>query len=90
MASSTFTVHTAVLFDPWVKRFLPDRSITVDRATGTVHDVYDRGVDHADVNAGDIDLRDKIVMPGFVDAHTHIFLHSYQSVDRGSIPMALA
>jgi imidazolonepropionase-like amidohydrolase len=26
----------------------------------------------------DIDLRGKVAMPGFVDAHTHIFLHDYE------------
>jgi imidazolonepropionase-like amidohydrolase len=77
-SSGTFTVHTSLLFDPRSKKFVNDISITVHVASGSVTNVYKRTTALSSVADGDIDLRDKVVMPGFVDAHTHIFLHSYE------------
>ncbi|KAK5991022.1 hypothetical protein PT974_09298 [Cladobotryum mycophilum] len=72
-----FTIHTSLLFDPKLKLFRRNMSIVICPASGCVVDVY-----HYDsnpiVHERDIDLRGKVVMPGFVDAHTHIFLHSYR------------
>ena len=78
MESRCFTVHTSVLFDAREKAFQENVSITVNADRGCIEDVYWRNGAHADVRDGDIDLREKVVMPGFVDAHTHIFLHSYE------------
>lgn len=78
MAPTSFTVHTSVVFDSKAKAFRENVSITVDPSTGSIVDVYQRDAAHADVKYNDVDLRGKVVMPGFVDAHTHIFLHSYQ------------
>lgn len=69
-----------MLFDPKKKQFVKNVSIKVDREHGSIVEVYTRQSDD-EVDAlqdGDIDLRDKVVMPGFVDAHTHIFLHPYR------------
>lgn len=75
----TFKIHTSTLFDPKKKTFLKNISITVDPNTGAIVDVSERSEELEDnVPDGDVDLRGKIVMPGFVDAHTHIFLHDYR------------
>jgi imidazolonepropionase-like amidohydrolase len=72
------TIHTSTLFKPQTKSIEQDVSITVDEAMGCVVKVFKRDEALPDVlPESDIDLRGKFVMPGFVDAHTHIFLHSY-------------
>ena len=75
-----YTIHTSVLFDPKKKAFVENVSITVDPVSGLITEVTERSPDQLKdaVPDGDIDLRGKVVMPGFVDAHTHIFLHSYE------------
>ncbi|EXJ79496.1 hypothetical protein A1O1_08760 [Capronia coronata CBS 617.96] len=77
--AAPYTVHTSTLFDPKKKAFVSNISITVDPKTGLIVDVTERKPDSlgSTVPDGDIDLRGKVVMPGLVDAHTHIFLHSY-------------
>ncbi|KIV79194.1 hypothetical protein PV11_06766 [Exophiala sideris] len=79
MATAQYTVHTSTLFDPKKKAFVTNVSVTVDPTSGLIVDVYERKPDSlgSTVPEGDVDLRGKIVMPGFVDAHTHIMLHSY-------------
>ncbi|KAF8858501.1 hypothetical protein BDZ45DRAFT_651288 [Acephala macrosclerotiorum] len=76
-----FTLHTSTLFDAKQKRFVKDISVTVNSDTGLITKVYSRNEAETPfpqtLPEGDIDLRGKYVMPGFVDAHTHIFLHSY-------------
>ncbi|CAK7199580.1 hypothetical protein SEUCBS139899_002261 [Sporothrix eucalyptigena] len=74
-----YTVHTSTLFDPKKKQWVKDVSITVDPVSGSILKVEERAPDSLGetVPAGDIDLRGKIVMPGLVDAHAHIFLHNY-------------
>jgi imidazolonepropionase-like amidohydrolase len=75
---ANFTIHTSTLFDPKKKAFVPDVSITVNPVSGLIVRVYERTEALGDtVPEGDIDLRSKIVLPGFVEAHSHIFLHSY-------------
>ena len=76
---SSFTIHTDVLFDPKLKKFVNDISITVNTNSGLISRVFRRGNPLSEVvSKPDIDLRGKVVLPGFVDAHTHIFLHSYE------------
>lgn len=72
-------MHTSTVFDPKAKSFVENVSITVDPKTGAIVSV-DRRATSAIPTPGpdDIDLRGKVVMPGFVDAHTHIFLHDYK------------
>ena len=81
MRGSLLTIHTSVLFDPKKKAFVKDISITIDSNSGAIVDVYHRNEALGQVPEGDIDLRGKVVMPGLVDAHTHVFLHSYTYVE---------
>ncbi len=74
-----YTVHTSILFNPISKSWESDVSITVDPLSGLITKVFKRDAELGDnVLEGDVDLRGKFVLPGFVDAHTHIFLHSYE------------
>ncbi|CUM67433.1 uncharacterized protein PRCAT00005129001 [Priceomyces carsonii] len=80
-----FTIHTSELFDPKMKTFKQNISLVVDPSVGMVIKVYTRDQEPTDIRHPDIDLRGKFVLPGLVDAHTHIFLHSYterQSVEQ--------
>lgn len=78
-APSPFTVHTSLLFDPKLKKFVHDTSLTVDPSTGLITAVFQRKKPlPAKISAPDIDLCGRCVLPGLVDAHTHIFLHSYK------------
>ncbi|MCJ1415583.1 hypothetical protein MMC32_001915 [Xylographa parallela] len=75
---SPFTIHTSLLFDPQQKTFLQNRSITVDPITGLITKFFHRQNDAQEISTDDIDLRHyPLVLPGLVDAHTHIFLHAY-------------
>ena len=55
-------------------------SVTVDTASGLIVKIYQRDDEKVPlsetIGEQDIDLRGKLVMPGLVDAHTHVFLHS--------------
>ncbi|KAI1161861.1 hypothetical protein F5B18DRAFT_626709 [Nemania serpens] len=80
MAKTQLTIHTSSLFDSKDKRFASDISIDVDTSTGLITRAYKRGqpLPHYDVSdSKTIDLRGLTVLPGLVDAHTHIFLHGY-------------
>ncbi|KAK3372007.1 hypothetical protein B0H63DRAFT_285892 [Podospora didyma] len=82
-ANGTFMVHTSLLFNPSTKSFLKDITIVVDRDSGSIARVVKRAAEPGDTRrkltlaAGDVDLRGKVVLPGFVDSHSHIFLHAY-------------
>lgn len=75
--SHHITIHTSNLFDPKRKAFLPNQSITIDPTSGLVTSIYARASEPKTIDTIDIDLRGKTVLPGFVDAHAHIFLHAY-------------
>lgn len=78
------TIHTSLLFDPKRKVFIPNLSIVVNEESGLITAVITRQNDDdvpSDPTPNIIDLRNKVVLPGFVDAHTHIFLHAYSEVD---------
>jgi len=78
---STFTIHTSLLFDPKKKDFVTDTSITVDKTTGLITEVYHReSTLPSHVSLSNVDLRGGVVLPGFVDAHMHIFLHAYSEM----------
>lgn len=83
MPRKSVTVHSSLLFDPKKKAFVKNVSITIDCQQGSIADVYERKSDD-EIKDGDIDLRGRVVMPGFVDSHAHIFLHPYRS---GSVHM---
>ncbi|KAJ9161774.1 Amidohydrolase [Coniochaeta hoffmannii] len=77
------TIHTSSLFDSKRKTFLSDTSLVVDTRTGLITKTYQRDNDsilpnHNVSSPTTIDLRGLTVLPGLVDAHTHIFLHSYK------------
>lgn len=81
---SRLTIHTSTLFDPRQKKFISDVSITVDTITGLITSIITR--DDAAFPLPDplpqdaIDLRGKFVMPGFVNAHTHIFSQNTEPI----------
>lgn len=82
-ASDEITVHTSSLFDSKQKRFVSDLSISIDAKTGLITKLYKRDTSLPANNVSDgntIDLRGLTVLPGLVDAHTHIFLHPYSEV----------
>jgi imidazolonepropionase-like amidohydrolase len=75
---STLIVHTSLLFDPIQKAFLENVSVEVNTETGSIVRLHHRNTPDlpSPLSSRDIDLRDKVVLPGLVDSHTHIFLHS--------------
>lgn len=83
-----YTVHTSTLFDPKAKQVRHNVSITVDSVSGRIARVFERDNDNEELfKKEDIDLRGKYVLPGLVDAHTHVFLHSYEWVTAVRRPM---
>ncbi|KAJ4298716.1 hypothetical protein N0V88_003748 [Collariella sp. IMI 366227] len=74
---NAIAVHTSLLFDPKRKAFVKDVTIKVSPVTGAITSLYTRSSYQPFASQpNDIDLRGKVVLPGFVDAHTHIFLHT--------------
>lgn len=74
------TVHTSKLFDSKSKRFLRNISLSIDLKSGLISKVTTRTSDSIPSTTTaehTLDLRGKTVLPGFVDAHTHIFLHGF-------------
>lgn len=71
------TIHTDNLFDPKRKAFRNNISITVSQKSGNIVKVFERKDELTALSSTDIDLRGKTILPGLVDAHTHIFLHAY-------------
>lgn len=78
----TFLVHTSLMFDSQHKEFLEDVTLTVDSTTGLIVSSQQRTspLTAAAIRATDVDLRGagRTVLPGLVDAHTHILLHAYE------------
>ncbi|KAI8990642.1 hypothetical protein BD414DRAFT_459354 [Trametes punicea] len=75
-------IYAGKLFDPETLQLLPQRVITVSQDSGLVLDVQPYSAQEADeIDFTDkeavVDLRDATVLPGFVDAHVHLFLHPY-------------
>ncbi|KAM0308146.1 hypothetical protein ACHAO8_010289 [Botrytis cinerea] len=74
--SHEYWIHTTTLFNSRTKAFDKNISLQVNTKTGLITKVSTR--ENSSVTSfgdNDIDLRGKTVLPGFVDAHTHIFLH---------------
>ncbi|KZT51863.1 hypothetical protein CALCODRAFT_487574 [Calocera cornea HHB12733] len=67
------------VFDPNVKGLAADQTIVVDETSGLIADV--RSTTESDLKADKlIDLRGMTVLPGFGDAHVHLFLHPYSEI----------
>ncbi|KAL1951721.1 hypothetical protein VTO73DRAFT_870 [Trametes versicolor] len=79
-------IYAGKLFDPQTLQLLPQRVVAVSPDTGLVLGVEpydDEDVRRVDFSAGNedvVDLRAATVLPGFVDAHVHMFLHPYAEV----------
>lgn len=72
------TIHTSLLFDSKQKQLIPNTSLTINTRTGLITNVFKRDSHSPIVSTPNtIDLRGLTVLPGLVDAHTHIFLHPY-------------
>jgi imidazolonepropionase-like amidohydrolase len=78
--NSDVTIHTSLLLDSKQKHLASDTSIVINTKTGLIAKVFKRDKQlpqHNVSNANTIDLRGLTVLPGLVDAHTHVFLHAY-------------
>ncbi|TBU26859.1 hypothetical protein BD311DRAFT_779405 [Dichomitus squalens] len=81
-------IYAGKLFDPHSLQLLPRRVVTVSEDLGLVVDVEpytEQEANEVDFGGDEkaIDLRDATVLPGFVDAHVHLFLHSYGEASWG-------
>ncbi|KDQ20345.1 hypothetical protein BOTBODRAFT_27767 [Botryobasidium botryosum FD-172 SS1] len=69
------------MFEPETLAFLHTKTICVDAATGLIREV--RNYEELDQHEGEdedlrvLDLRGLTVLPGFVDAHVHFFIHPF-------------
>ncbi|WVW85643.1 hypothetical protein I302_107681 [Kwoniella bestiolae CBS 10118] len=75
--SSTYIIHTSLLFNSRTLKFDTDQSITVNPKTGRIVSVTPTPPNLSHVSYPDLDLRGCTVLPGFVDAHAHVFVHPY-------------
>lgn len=75
---STFKVHTSRLFDSENKTFISNVTLVINPTTALIESTYQRkSSESLNLESNDIDLRGKTVLPGLVDAHTHIFIHPH-------------
>ncbi|KAF7940806.1 uncharacterized protein EAE97_006992 [Botrytis byssoidea] len=71
-----YWIHTTTLFNSRTKSFDKNVSLRVNTKTGLITKVSTRESSPITLlGDNDLDLRGKTVLPGFVDAHTHVFLH---------------
>lgn len=76
-ARHEITVHTSLFFDSKQKKLITDTSFVIDTATGLITKVFKPDSSSITPTSESINLRGFTVLPGLVDAHTHIFLHPY-------------
>ena len=73
-----YTIYTSRLFSPLTSSFHSNLALTVSSVSGLITSSSTHSLKPQDpVESPNIDLRAFTVLPGFVDAHTHIFLHPY-------------
>ncbi|TGO34991.1 hypothetical protein BHYA_0174g00160 [Botrytis hyacinthi] len=71
-----YWIHTTALFNSRTKSFDKNTSLRINTKTGLITKVSTRESSSiTSLGDNDLDLREKTVLPGFVDAHTHVFLH---------------
>ncbi|KAF9062860.1 hypothetical protein BDP27DRAFT_1271375 [Rhodocollybia butyracea] len=79
--SDTLKVLAGRLFDPHSLKFIPSQTITTSKTSGiilSVETTTENDLDSQQIASGEtLDLRHLSILPGFVDAHVHFFLHSY-------------
>ncbi|KAF9461895.1 hypothetical protein BDZ94DRAFT_1322965 [Collybia nuda] len=71
------------IFDSHACKFVPNQVISVDGVNGTILGVQDHAHFTKPKDEDFIDLRHLTVLPGFVDAHVHLFLHEYSGTSWG-------
>ncbi|KAK8854805.1 hypothetical protein IAR55_003544 [Kwoniella newhampshirensis] len=75
-----YTVYASLLFDSKTRSFLANIALTISPSSGRIVSVksYDPSASPSlEIRSPDLDFRGKTVLPGLVDAHTHILLHPY-------------
>ncbi|GLB43774.1 putative amidohydrolase family protein [Lyophyllum shimeji] len=87
-SSNVYHIFAGKLFDSHSRKLVPKQAITIDRDSGTilkVQDVADFWAESERRRLADngvaeeiVDLMHLTVLPGFVDAHVHMFLHAYK------------
>ncbi|KAH7105017.1 hypothetical protein BKA62DRAFT_669325 [Auriculariales sp. MPI-PUGE-AT-0066] len=71
-----FRVISSKMFDPASVSFVYDKIIAVHGPSGVILSVDDMPSDLV-LKSTDVDLRGMTVLPGLIDAHVHLFLHTY-------------
>ncbi|KAI0032141.1 hypothetical protein K488DRAFT_38875, partial [Vararia minispora EC-137] len=70
-------LYAGKIFDSEARTLLSNRVITISADSGLIISVSEYDPLAFQLGGNDIDLRDATVLPGFVDAHVHFFLHAY-------------
>ncbi|KZV65481.1 hypothetical protein PENSPDRAFT_745071 [Peniophora sp. CONT] len=75
----TTRIYAGKLFDSEAQILLSNRVITIASDSGLILSVEEYSLDELPVVKSEdtIDLSHATVLPGFVDAHVHLFLHSF-------------
>ena len=77
-SATSYSIYTSLLFSPSTLSFHSNLALTLSSSTGLITAISKHSLSPPSiVQSPDLDLRGLTVLPGFVDAHTHIFLHSY-------------
>jgi imidazolonepropionase-like amidohydrolase len=79
VSKDLYSIHTNLLFHSPTATFQKNISLRISSSTGLITHVDARPSSALPSSSSpdDIDLRAFTVLPGLVDAHTHIFLHPY-------------
>lgn len=84
MHDQSFNVHTSLVFNPETCKWDSNVTISISPLTGLIESVYKRPFASIPaLSPSDIDLRHLVVLPGLVDAHSHLFLHAESETTLG-------